>query len=409
MGIHAPGAAGGAPRLRRPARAAAPRPGVGRDRRQRRHAPLAAQATRAWSARSSTRRRSPGWSATMPARPRPRSPSATPATRPPAATRCPTCSRSIAASDLGELMLGHNGNLTNATWLRDDLTEQGVEFATASDTEVLAKLIAHAHGPQLGAARRAGLPSGHRRLHLHHAHRARPGRRARPARLPPAGAGPAARPEAGVPAGWAVASESAALDAMGAQFVRDVEPGEIVTIDDEGVHSHRPAVGAAAGAAVRLRVRLPGAAGQRHRRAPPVRGAAGHGPAAGAGAAGRRRPGHPRAGLAPSRPPSATRKQSGLPYREGLIKNRYVGRTFIQPAQRSREEAVRLKFNPLPEVLAGKRVVVVDDSIVRGHHHRRRSWPCCAGPARARCTSASTRRRCSTPATWASTPGAGRS
>ena len=59
-------------------------------------------------------------------------------------------------------------------------------------------------------------------------------------------------------------------------------------------------------------------------------------------------------------------EQSGLPFREGLIKNRYVGRTFIQPAQRSREEAVRLKFNPLPEVLAGKRVVVVDDSIVRG-------------------------------------------
>jgi amidophosphoribosyltransferase len=55
-----------------------------------------------------------------------------------------------------------------------------------------------------------------------------------------------------------------------------------------------------------------------------------------------------------------------LPYREGLIKNRYVGRTFIQPAQRTREEAVRLKFNPLPEVLSNKRVVVVDDSIVRG-------------------------------------------
>src|SRR5207247_9995261 len=59
-------------------------------------------------------------------------------------------------------------------------------------------------------------------------------------------------------------------------------------------------------------------------------------------------------------------EESGLPYREGLIKNRYVGRTFIQPAQTSREESVRLKFNPLPEVLSGKRVVVVDDSIVRG-------------------------------------------
>jgi amidophosphoribosyltransferase len=59
-------------------------------------------------------------------------------------------------------------------------------------------------------------------------------------------------------------------------------------------------------------------------------------------------------------------EQSGLPYREGLIKNRYVGRTFIQPQQRSREAAVRMKFNPLPELLSGKRVVVVDDSIVRG-------------------------------------------
>jgi len=59
-------------------------------------------------------------------------------------------------------------------------------------------------------------------------------------------------------------------------------------------------------------------------------------------------------------------EEAGLPYREGLIKSRYVGRTFIQPAQRSRDQAVRMKFNPLPEVLAGKRVVVVDDSIVRG-------------------------------------------
>jgi amidophosphoribosyltransferase len=59
-------------------------------------------------------------------------------------------------------------------------------------------------------------------------------------------------------------------------------------------------------------------------------------------------------------------EEAGLPYREGLIKSRYVGRTFIQPAQRGREEAVRMKFNPLPELLSGKRVVVVDDSIVRG-------------------------------------------
>src|SRR4029453_6141412 len=145
----------------------------------------------------------------------------------------------FAASDLGDLMPGHNGNLTNATWLRDDLAEQGVEFVTASDTEVLAKLIAHAPGrswaQRVEQAFHRGIgaftftmltarglvaardPHGFRPLAL--------------GRLP--------APAPGLSAGWAIASESAALDAMGAQFVRDVEPGEIVTIDDDGLHSHR--------------------------------------------------------------------------------------------------------------------------------------------------------------------------
>jgi amidophosphoribosyltransferase len=269
-----------------------------------------------------------------------------------------------AASDIGELMLGHNGNLTNATWLRDDLIEQGVEFATASDTEVLAKLIAHAHGRSwaqrveqafhraIGAftftmlTERALVvardPLGFRPLAL--------------GRLPA---------HDGAPAGWAVASESAALDAMGAQFVRDVEPGEILTIDDDGVHSHRPAVGtrnerlcvfefvylarpdSVIGGRLLYEARLE--MGRQLAREQPAD-----------------------ADLVIPVPDSAIpaaigyAEESGLPYREGLIKNRYVGRTFIQPAQSSREEAVRLKFNPLPEVLAGKRVVVVDDSIVRG-------------------------------------------
>ena len=196
-----------------------------------------------WSARSSTRRRWRGWSARAP-----RSPAhiAIGHTRysTTGSNSLPNVQPVFAASDLGELMLGHNGNLTNATWLRDDLTEQGVEFVTASDTEVLAKLVAHAPGRSwaqrveqafhraIGAftftmvtARTlvaARDPLGFRPLAL--------------GRLP--------RPGAGLQAGWAVASESAALDAMGAQFVRDVEPGEIVTIDDDGLHSHRPAVGA---------------------------------------------------------------------------------------------------------------------------------------------------------------------
>ena len=263
-----------------------------------------------------------------------------------------------AASDLGELMLGHNGNLTNARWLRDELTEQGVEFASASDTEVLAKLIAHAPGrtwaqrvdhafhravgaftftmlteTALVAARD---PIGFRPLAL--------------GRLPDGG--------------WAVASESAALDAIGARFVRDVEAGEVLTIDDGGVESHRSKragpdrerlcifefVYLARPDSVidgRLLYEARLEMGRRLAREQPAD-----------------------ADLVIAVPDSAIpaaigyAEEAGLPYREGLIKSRYVGRTFIQPG--SRDQAVRMKFNPLPELLSGKRVVVVDDSIVRG-------------------------------------------
>ena len=267
-------------------------------------------------------------------------------------------------SDLGELMIGHNGNLVNATWLRDELGEQGIEFTTASDTEVLARLIAHAPG-RTWAAR------------VEHAfHRAMGAYTftmlagdALVAARDPIGFRPLAlgRMEDGDghPIGWAVASESAALDAIGARFVRDVEAGEILTIDAEGVHSHRSTI---AGRTEKLCVfefvylarpdsvidgRLLYEArlemGRRLAREHPAD-----------------------ADLVIPVPDSAIpaaigyAEEIGLPYREGLIKSRYVGRTFIQPAQRGRESAVRMKFNPLPEVLRGKRVVVVDDSIVRG-------------------------------------------
>ncbi len=266
----------------------------------------------------------------------------------------------FAQSDLGELMLGHNGNLTNAGWLRDELAEQGVEFATGSDTEVLAKLIAHAPG-RTWAQR------------VEHAFRRASGaftftmltRDALVAARDPIGFRPLAlgRLPGG---GWVVASESTALDAVGAAFVRDVEAGEVLTIDADGVHSHRSP------AAQPTRERLcsfefvylarpdsviDGRLLYEARLEMGRRLAAEH-PAD--------------ADLVIAVPDSAIpaaigyAEALGLPYREGLIKSRYVGRTFIQPAQRSRDEAVRLKFNPLPELLARKRVVVVDDSIVRG-------------------------------------------
>jgi amidophosphoribosyltransferase len=265
-----------------------------------------------------------------------------------------------AQTDRGELMLGHNGNLTNARWLRDELAEQGVEFASASDTEVLAKLVAHAPGRTW--AQRVD----------HAFHRATGAYTftmltddALVAARDPVGFRPLAlgRLPGG---GWAVASESAALDAMGARFVRDVEAGEVLTIDAEGVHAHRSAI--ASDDRERLCVfefvylaRPDSVISGRllyEARLEMGRMLAREQPAD--------------ADLVIAVPDSAIpaaigyAEEAGLPYREGLIKSRYVGRTFIQPAQASRESAVRLKFNPLPELLSGKRVVVVDDSIVRG-------------------------------------------
>ncbi|HEX2883548.1 MAG TPA: amidophosphoribosyltransferase [Candidatus Limnocylindria bacterium] len=265
-----------------------------------------------------------------------------------------------AESDRGELMLGHNGNLTNARWLRDELGEQGIEFASASDTEALAKLIAHAPGRSWAqrvdhAFHRAVGAYTFTMLTADALVAARDPIGFRPLALGRIGNG-----------GWAVASESAALDAMGAQFVRDVAAGEVITIDAEGIHSHRSSratpererlcvfeyVYLARPDSViegRLLYEARLEMGRQLAREQPAD-----------------------ADLVIAVPDSAVpaaigyAEEAGLPYREGLIKSRYVGRTFIQPAQSGREEAVRLKFNPLPELLRDRRVVVVDDSIVRG-------------------------------------------
>jgi amidophosphoribosyltransferase len=266
-----------------------------------------------------------------------------------------------ASSDLGELMLGHNGNLVNATWLRDELGEQGVDFVTASDTEVLAKLIVHAPGRSWAQR-------------VEHAFHRVTGaftftmltERALVAARDPIGFRPLTLGRlAGGSGGWAVASETAALDAMGAEVVRDVEPGEVLTIDGDGVHSHRPRVArtgeklcvfefvylarpdSVIGGKLLYEARL--RMGRQLAFEHPIE-----------------------ADVVIPVPDSAIPaaigygEAVGLPYREGLIKSRYIGRTFIQPVQRNRDEAVRMKYNPLPEVLSGKRVVVVDDSIVRG-------------------------------------------
>ena len=159
------------------------------------------------------------------------------------------------------------------------------------------------------------------------------------------------------------ASESCALDHIGANFIREVEPGEIVSITENGVDSYREEVGRRGLCIFEYIYFARPDSVINGRLLYPARQAMGEGLAVEHAVD---------ADLVMSVPDSATpaaigySRKSGLPLCEGLLKNRYVGRTFIEPDQRIRDLGVKLKFNPLPQMLDGKRVVVVDDSIVRG-------------------------------------------
>ena len=273
-----------------------------------------------------------------------------------------------ASSELGELMLGHNGNLTNADLAARRADRAGDRVRDRQRHRGARQAHRARPGAQLGAAGRAGLPSRLGCVHLHDAHRQRAGGGARPGRLPAAGARPAARRRrAAGRLGGRLGERRARRDGCHLRARRRggrdpdhrrrgrprVAPGVSAEASDarerlcvfEFVYLARPdsVIGGRLLYEARLRM------GRRLAIEQPAD-----------------------ADLVIPVPDSAIpaaigyAEQSGLPFREGLIKNRYVGRTFIQPGQTSREASVRLKFNPLPEVLAGKRVVVVDDSIVRG-------------------------------------------
>ena len=165
-------------------------------------------------------------------------------------------------------------------------------------------------------------------------------------------------------------SETCAFELIEAEFVRDVEPGEMVVIDKTGMRSVRP-FAAQRAAPLHLRVGLLRAPRLDHRRPLGLRGARAHGPAAGASstpvAADVVIP-VPDSGVAAA---IGYARESGIPFDQGLMRSHYVGRTFIEPSQQIRHFGVKLKLSPVREVLAGKRVVVVDDSIVRGTTSRK--------------------------------------
>ena len=257
-----------------------------------------------------------------------------------------------------ELALAHNGNLINALELRRELMDWGCTFLSTSDSEIIGHLISHAPATtweERIAYSMSRLQGAYSLTVI-----------ARDALLgirDPMGVRPLCIGK--LDGGWVIASETCALDHIGATFLREVEPGEAVLIDGDGLRTvwrREPAQRRASCIFEHIYFARPDsvidqklvfssrmAMGAELVKEHPVE-----------------------ADIVIGVPDSATAaatgysQESGIPYGEGLVKNRYVGRTFILPDQRLRDLGVRTKLNPLPDLIRGKRLVVVDDSIVRG-------------------------------------------
>ncbi|MGD0796058.1 MAG: amidophosphoribosyltransferase, partial [Dehalococcoidales bacterium] len=262
----------------------------------------------------------------------------------------------IVGNDGSTIGIAHNGNLVNATHLYEELTGLGYRFKGTTDSEVIANLILSSPGKSWVEKIRYAMRRFQGAYSLviitpQELYAVRDPFGVRPLCL------------GTIDHGWVVASETCALDHIGADFVREIEPGEIVAINENGVASY------------------PGEPGRRGlcifeyiyfaRPDSVINGRLLY-PARQAMGAGLAREHAVDADLVIGVPDSATAagvgyaQESGIPVAEGLIKNRYVGRTFIEPDQRIRDLGVKLKFNPMPQMLHGERLVVVDDSIVRG-------------------------------------------
>jgi len=264
----------------------------------------------------------------------------------------------LSSTEAGGLAMAHNGNLINTPELAARLPADSIRATT--DTEVLTALLSRHGDTGLEDAAAALLPQVKGAYSLVFMDE-----RTLYAARDPQGIRPLVLGR--LEKGWVVASETAALDIVGAAFVREVEPGELITIDERGVRSRRFALADPKGCLFEY-VYL----------ARPDTTIAGRGVQVTRVEVGRTLAReHPvEADLVIPTPESGTpaaigyAAESGIPYGQGLVKNSYVGRTFIQPSQTIRQLGIRLKLNPLKEVVAGKRLVVVDDSIVRGNTQR---------------------------------------
>ncbi|MDO4665488.1 MAG: amidophosphoribosyltransferase [Actinomycetaceae bacterium] len=280
----------------------------------------------------------------------------------------------------GTLALAHNGNLTNTKALRrflqdNSLVDGDMARGASTDTAVITALMGVSkqladlgwEGQEVPEDAAPLVEAGLRVfpkllgafslvfMDEHHLYAARDPHGVRPLVL------------GRLPAGWAVASETAALDIVGATMVREIEPGEFISIDQTGISSYRFAPASPHTCSfeyvylARPDTRIGGKAIIQARREMGAELAREH-PVV--------------ADIVMSTPDSGTpaaigyAEESGIPYQQGMVKNSYVGRTFIQPTQLMRQRGIRLKLNPIREIIKGKRVVVVDDSIVRGNTQR---------------------------------------
>jgi len=264
-------------------------------------------------------------------------------------------------SDPRELALAHNGNLINAVELHAELRSRGVAFHSTSDSEIIAALLANQPADTLEDAVAEVLPR------LQGAFSTVVMTRDRVVAFrDPLGLRPLALGMLGDR--YCVASESCAFDIIGAKFLREVEPGECVTLTEGGLRVRQVVEGGRRAFCVfehiyfaRPDSRMAGKVNQ------VVRGRMGELLWGEAPVDADLVVAVPDSGNAAAR---GLARASGLPQDDGFVKNRYVARTFIQPGQELRKHGLRLKFNPLPEVVAGQRLVVVDDSIVRGNTTR---------------------------------------
>ncbi|MGZ4600124.1 amidophosphoribosyltransferase [Oryzihumus sp.] len=277
----------------------------------------------------------------------------------------------LGGTDQGTVALAHNGNLINSAELRDLLQERsGQGFSghlggelrrgNTTDTALVTALLTDDPDRSLEAAALDVLPRLRGAfcfvfMDEQTLYAARDPQGIRPLVL------------GRLERGWVVASETAALDIVGASVIREVEPGELITIDADGLRSRRFAEPEPKGCVFEY-VYLA-------RPDTTINGRGVHEARVEMGRQLARE--HPvEADMVMPTPESGTpaaigyAQESGIPYGQGLVKNSYVGRTFIAPSQTIRQLGIRLKLNPLREVIRGKRLVVVDDSIVRGNTQR---------------------------------------